>query len=349
MPEKKKILITGGAGFIGSNAAARYLERGNKVTILDNLSRKGTELNMTWLQTLGNIEFVNANIAEFAQISELMSNEFDVILHMAAQTAAITSIEEPMVDFNTNALGTLNLLECVRNMLPRFNPIIIYASTNKVYGNLEHMNPKEVGARYMLPGSGGVNERVPLDFHTGYGCSKGCADQYMRDYARLYNMKTVTFRQSCIYGPRQLGCVEQGWVAWFMMAQKLGMETKVYGDGKQTRDILYIDDLLDLYDIAVEKIYDSTGKIYNVGGGLENSVSLIEFFGHIARMTGEAIKPEYEDWRPGDQKVFVSSNSKVSRELGWKPQTSVMEGLDKLDKWIGENIDEVRKFVEIER
>lgn len=344
MSKVMNILITGGAGFIGVNAARHFMRRGWEITILDNLSRPGTEYNLKRLQgEMPEIKFVKADIrTDYAQLLEA-ANTHDVVLHLAAQVAVTTSVTNPREDFDINALGTFNVLEAVRASSRK--PMVLYASTNKVYGGLEHLTVTESESRYAFAvGRGGVGEDTPLDFHSPYGCSKGAADQYVRDYARIYGLKTVVFRQSCIYGPHQLGIEDQGWVAWFMIAGLFNRAVTIYGNGKQVRDLLYIDDLVRAYDVAIVKIATASGQVYNVGGGNKNTLSLREFFNLLKNQEGMTLRSSSADWRPGDQPIFVSDNTKMKKDLDWEPQVNVSMGIARLMAWLKENRDGLSQF-----
>lgn len=333
-----KHLVTGGAGFIGSNLAARLLSRGETVTIFDNLSRYGVGANLQWLKTLDRgswLTFINGDVRD-ANAVWSAAREADVIYHLAAQTAVTTSVENPRTDFEINAIGTFNLLEAARRS--DRNPVFIYASTNKVYGSMEEIGVVEHETRYSYQDRPlGIDETTPLDFHSPYGCSKGSGDQYTRDYARIYGVRSVVARQSCIYGPRQFGTEDQGWLAWFFIAAAQDKPLTVYGDGKQVRDLLYVDDLLDFYDLAVQNIDRAKGQIYNVGGGAENSMSVwIEFAPHIERLFKKKVKVDYAWWRPGDQRIYVSDVRRAAADLGWRPKTNLRDGLGKLCNWVQE-------------
>lgn len=332
----KDILISGGAGFIGSNLAANFIKKGYKVTVLDNLSRYGSKSNIEWLKTIGNFKFLKADIRKFIDCKTAVEDK-NIILHLAAQVAVTTSVNNPKEDFEINALGTFNLLEAARNRGQK--PIFIYASTNKVYGGMENIKIIEKKGQYLYKDYPlGISEKMNLDFHSPYGCSKGAAEQYVHDYYRIYNLPTVVFRQSCIYGPRQFGVEDQGWVAWFIIATMLGNNVTVYGDGKQVRDILYIDDLVNLFEIAINKINISKGKIYNIGGGNKNILSVWTKFGPILeKLFNKKFKINFDNWRPGDQKVYISDISLVAKELGWKPKISVEVGVKKLFNWVTKN------------
>ena len=260
-----------------------------------------------------------------------------VIYHLAAQTAVTTSVREPRADFEANALGTFNALEAARDATD--NATFIYASTNKVYGGLEDMGTREGQTRYeFVDAPEGIDEERPLDLHSPYGCSKGAGDQYVRDYHRIYGLPTVVMRQSCIYGRRQFGVEDQGWVAWFAIAALLGKPITIYGNGKQVRDVLWVDDLLDAYDAATSRIERAAGRIYNVGGGPEYALSVwAEFRPLLEEGLGRKISVAYADWRPGDQPIFISDVRRARRELGWQPKTGVAEGIRRLIDWIRDN------------
>jgi CDP-paratose 2-epimerase len=332
-----RYLVTGGAGFIGCNAAARIRQRGDEVTVVDNLSRKGGAANAEWLEKEFGVRTTKLDLRDPAAIAAYVAKDKpDVVLHCAAQVAVTTSVTDPRRDFEDNAFGTFNLLEAVRLGAP--DAIVLYTSTNKVYGGMEDVGVELVGDRYQyvdLPN--GCDERRPLDFHSPYGCSKGAADQYVRDYARIYGMKTVTFRQSCIYGYRQFGVEDQGWIAWFCIRSAHGKPVTIYGDGKQVRDVLFIDDLIDAYFSAVEKIDQVSGRVYNLGGGPANQLSLLDLVSTLDRLSGRPLSVSYGDWRPGDQRVFVCDIHKAARELGWTPKVSAAEGVERLYRWVEAN------------
>src|SRR3990167_11039250 len=271
---KKSILITGGTGFIGSNLASYFLKKKYKVVVLDNFSRKGSVANEKWLKGIkGDLRIVKADVTTDRTILQREVNQTDAVIHLAAQVAVTTSVENPRNDFIINALGTFNVLEAIRKS--KNKPPIIYSSTNKVYGGMENTKIKSLGTRYIYKHFPlGISENVGLDFHSPYGCSKGAADQYVRDYARIYGLKTVVFRQSCIYGPHQYGVEDQGWLAWFIIALNLGQKLTVYCNGKQVSDVLFIQDLIDAYELAIENIDKTKGEIYNIGGGIDNSLSV---------------------------------------------------------------------------
>ncbi len=333
-----KVFITGGAGFIGCNAAARYIKRGDKVVVVDDLSRAGSSRNLDWLRTVGEFEFLKVDITNSVAIARAVSAHADMnlCLHLAAQVAVTTSVTDPRNDFLINALGTFNLLEAIR--AARIDPVLIYSSTNKVYGGMEDVAIRKTAQRYEYAElTGGVSEQRGLDFHSPYGCSKGAADQYVRDYSRIYGMRTVTFRQSCIYGYRQFGVEDQGWVAWFTIAGVLDKPITIYGDGMQVRDVLFIDDLVDAYDAAAKAIDRTAGQVYNIGGGPANTMSLHELLDMLRSLTGKPIEVSYADWRPGDQPVFICDISRAAESFGWKPAVGAREGVERLYRWVSEN------------
>ena len=335
----KQYLITGGAGFIGSNYVHRLLKRNEKVTIYDNFARAGAPRNLEWLkQEFGEnaFEVIVGDVRDADRIAA-SAKQSDVIVHLAGQVAVTTSVTNPRDDFESNALGTFNVLEAAR--LSGRKPIFVYASTNKVYGGMDDVELQEDATRWRYKDLvDGCPEIQPLDFHSPYGCSKGTGDQYVRDYARMYDLPTVVMRQSCIYGPRQFGIEDQGWVAWFIIAAVMRRNITLYGDGKQVRDILYVDDLLTAYDLAIEKINISAGRVYNLGGGPGNVMSIWTEFGpKLEKLIGESIEVARGDWRPGDQRVFYADIGKAEKELGWTPKINVEAGVQKLFEWVMEN------------
>lgn len=332
-------LITGGAGFIGTNYASRLLARGDKVILLDNLSRAGTPRNIAWLEDAfgkGSFEFLEADVRDPMALEKAVQG-VDRIIHLAAQVAVTTSVSDPALDFEVNARGTFNVLEAARKSDKK--PLVIYASTNKVYGDLEDVQVAEGEQSYYFPDHPqGIAESQLLDFHSPYGCSKGTGDQYVRDYHRIYGLPTVVFRQSCIYGPHQFGIEDQGWVAWFVIAAVTGKPITIYGDGKQVRDLLYVDDLLAAYDQAAVHIDKTAGQIYNIGGGPDNTLSIWKQFGPLLeKELGQEIPIAREGWRPGDQRVFIADIRKASRDFDWTPKIGVEEGIGKLFNWVRSN------------
>lgn len=335
----RNYLVTGGAGFIGSNYVHRLLERGEKVTVFDNLSRAGAPRNLKWLrETFGEKAFtlIEGDVRNGALLAD-SARGMDVIVHLAAQVAVTTSVTDPRNDFEINALGTFNMVEAAR--LSGNDPIVIYASTNKVYGGMEDVEVVEGATRWGykdLPF--GAPETQPLDFHSPYGCSKGTGDQYVRDYHRIYGLRSVVLRQSCIYGPRQFGVEDQGWVAWFMIAVATGRPMSIYGDGKQVRDLLHVYDLLDAYDAAIQNIDTVQGDVFNVGGGPENTISIWTEFGPmLEKLFGKSLPVARGDWRPGDQKVFIADIRKAEKVFGWKPKYDVEKGVKQLFDWVNAN------------
>lgn len=334
-----KYLITGGCGFLGSNIASKVLEQKDDLIIYDNLSRIGGEENLKWLETIGKFKFVKANTADFSSISEIIKQEKpDVIYHLAGQVAMTTSISNPRLDFETNVLGSFNVLESVRLYSPE--TIIVYSSTNKVYGDFEYLNYDETSTRYICKEfPKGFDEKVNLDFHSPYGCSKGSADQYMLDWSRIFGLKTVVFRHSSMYGSRQFGTYDQGWISWF--CQK-AIETKydsntiftISGNGKQVRDVLHAEDMIKLYLSVPKHIEKAKGQVFNIGGGFENSLSLLELFVFLENELN--IKLNYTQLPPreSDQKVFVADITKASSIFDWKPEVSKEEGIRKMLAWV---------------
>lgn len=334
----RKYLVTGGAGFIGCNAVRRWLAAGHEVVALDDLSRRGADANLAWLREQpGQLVFEKVDIRDASALDAAIARHKSaaVVVHLAAQVAVTTSVAQPRHDFEVNALGTFNLLESIRRHAP--DTVLLYASTNKVYGGLEEEGVEEHGGRYRFARLAGIPETQPLDFHSPYGCSKGAADQYVRDYARIYGLRTVCFRQSCIYGYRQFGVEDQGWVAWFTIAAVTRQPVTIYGDGKQVRDLLFVDDLVDAYDAAVERVEAVRGAVFNLGGGPEHTLSLLELVAMLEQLTGRPLRPRFAPWRPGDQPVFVADIARASTALGWRPQLDVRTGLQRLYAWVEEN------------
>ena len=335
-----KWLVTGGAGFIGSNVAKRLIDEAHKVIIFDNLSRKGTDLNLGWLKEQGQFEFIKGDVRNYIQLVNVFKKhkDIDVVIHEAGQVAVTTSVTNPREDFNINAVGTFNVCEVIREYSPE--AILLNASTNKVYGKMEHVRVIERNGRYQYADlKFCVSEKQPLDFHSPYGCSKGAAEQYVKDYSKIYGLRTVNFRQSCIYGYRQFGIEDQGWVAWFTIAAVLDKHIVIYGDGKQVRDVLFVTDLIECYFRAVDNINLTNGKVYNIGGGEANQLSLMELISILEEISSKKIKYSFNDWRPGDQKIFVCQIKRALDDFGWKPKVSISEGIKKLYEWVIENRD----------
>jgi CDP-paratose 2-epimerase len=334
-----KVLITGGAGFIGSNLAAHFTKLGHAVTIYDNFSRRGSDANLEWLQGLVGAEAIRVirnDIRQADAIAEAARGQ-NIILHLAGQVAVTTSVNDPRHDFEANALGTFNVMEAARQA--GTNPIVVYSSTNKVYGGMEEARIIEGPVRYGfadLPH--GVPETWPLDFHSPYGCSKGAGDQYVRDYQRIYGLPTVVFRQSAIYGPRQFGVEDQGWLAFFAIRATIGKPFSIYGDGKQVRDLLHIDDLVRAFELAITHINQTAGQVYNIGGGPERSLSVwTETRPLLEALAGRPLDVAFGDWRPGDQRVYLSDIRKAKSDFGWEPRISPEAGLKTLWEWTQAN------------
>jgi len=333
-------LITGGAGFIGTNLAARLLSEGKKVMIYDNLSREGVEQNLQWLQN----EYGSRLIVQIADVREKNILQESVknaeqVFHFSAQVAVTSSLINPQHDFEVNIQGTFNILEAIRKSTHK--PPLVFTSTNKVYGDLLDLGLEADDTRYYPEDNyfkkNGINEVRPLDFHSPYGCSKGSADQYVLDYSRSYGLKTAVFRMSCIYGPHQFGNEDQGWVAHFLIRALEDKPIIIYGDGKQVRDILFVDDLVNAFILAQKNIDKISGTAFNMGGGPKNTVSLIEILNLMAQKTGKALDISFEGWRTGDQQYYVSDTSAFQKATGWKPQYSVAEGIEALSAWLAES------------
>src|SRR5487761_1594136 len=316
---ERRVLITGGAGFLGVNAAVQLIGDGWHVTLLDNLSRPGTERNLKWLITKhpARTSFVKEDVRNALALPQHVKNQ-DAILHLAGQVAVTTSLLDTITDFEVNAAGTLNVLEAVR--LPNPQAPFVFASTNKVYGKLDKNNVA-------------CKESQPIDFHSPYGCSKGSADQYVRDYARCFQMNTVVLRQSCIYGAHQYGTEDQGWVAHFVHSILNKRPMTIYGDGTQVRDLLDARDLCSLYSTVIEQIDKTRGEIYNVGGGPENQRNLLEVIEQIGELTHQTPEFSFADWREGDQTYYVSDITKAKQDLGWEPHVTFDRGLKDLIVW----------------
>ncbi len=329
-----KAIVTGGCGFIGSNTADRLARLGWEVTLFDSLARNGAERNLEWLRERHPVSFVRGDVRDPAALENaLRGQSFDVLIHLAAQVAVTTSVQEPRHDFEVNAGGTFNMLEAVRTLSPE--TIVLNASTNKVYGGMHTLEEKELESRYELPAlPHGIPETQPLDFHSPYGCSKGAAEQYVSDYARIYGLRTVNFRQSCIYGPRQFGVEDQGWVAWFAIAHTMSIPLTICGTGKQVRDLLYVDDLIDCYLAAIERIDKVSGMSFNVGGGPANTLSLLELMDLLQQLSGRPVTRTFTEIRPGDQPFYVADIRRAAELLDWRPRVSVDAGVRALWSWI---------------
>jgi len=345
-----KVLITGGAGFIGSNAAARFLLRGAEVIVIDNLAGHASAMNLRWLQSQGPLSFHHLDVRHADALTAVLcqNSEADLVLHLASQVAVTSSIADPRLDFEVNTLGTFNLLEAAR--LAGLQAPIIYASTNKVYGQLADLGIDDsLGRCDFIALRHGVPEERALDFHSPYGCSKGAADQYVRDYHRIFGLNTIVMRQSCIYGPRQFGCEDQGWLAWLMIAAVNRRPVTIYGDGRQVRDILQIDDLLDAFEAAAKNIAITAGSVYNIGGGPANAVDLLEVLDFIEEQTGVRVSRRFAAPRPGDQRVYISDIRRAGRQLGWRPRVGWKQGLSEFLDWITANCGQRTATISVPR
>lgn len=330
-------LITGGAGFIGANASKYFYKKGHKITILDNFSREGSRKNIEWLKKeIKNLRIIDADVRSPKDVKKAVEGQ-DFVLHLAGQVAVTSSVLSPREDFESNLLGTFNLLEAARTQ--KRKPIVFYSSTNKVYGGLENLKVKELKTRFAFAAlANGVSEEVNLDFHSPYGCSKGSADQYVRDYYRIYNVPTVVFRQSCIYGPRQFGIEDQGWLAWFIIALSQKKDITIYGTGKQVRDVLYVDDLLDCYYQALVNLDKAKGEAFNIGGGPKNAISVwYDFRPILETLFQRKIEVKFEKARPGDQPIYISDIRKAKKLLDWSPRVSFKKGIPLLYRWVATN------------
>ncbi|EPX61416.1 UDP-glucose 4-epimerase [Cystobacter fuscus DSM 2262] len=332
-----KVVIFGGAGFIGSNVADQYLGEGRQVHIFDNVSRAGVERNLRWLTDRHGalLDVTVGDIRDEQAVRRAVQGAAEVF-HFAAQVAVTTSLEDPVHDFEVNARGTLNVLEALRSM--REPASLLFTSTNKVYGGLPGMEFVQEGRRYVPRDEDlrarGLSERCPLDFESPYGCSKGTADQYVLDYGRSFGLRTVVFRMSCIYGPRQFGTEDQGWVAHFLLRALAGQPITLYGDGMQVRDILFVEDLVRAMRLAQTNIERLRGRAFNIGGGPERTVSLLELLELISQHTGRPPEIRFEDWRTGDQRYYVSDTRGFQAATGWAPRVGVEQGVARLLQWL---------------
>ena len=334
----KKLLITGGCGFLGSNLAVSALEKGLSLCVIDNLQRLGSNDNLKYIQSKGEFQFLNLDIRNAESVEQAVQ-EFqpDSIFHLSGQVAMTTSIENPRADFEINTMGTLNVLEAVRMHQPSCN--ILYSSTNKVYGSLDFCDYNETDSRYIAKGyEQGFDENTPLEFHSPYGCSKGAADQYMLDYHRIYNLNTCVFRHSSMYGGRQYASFDQGWIGWFCLQalhQKNGTikNTIIAGNGKQVRDVLHVDDMITLYFGADKRMQEIKGNAFNIGGGPDNSLSLLELFNLLEEILDLTFSYECNEPRISDQKVFIADISKATRLFDWKPGVNAELGIKDMVKW----------------
>ena len=332
------VLITGGAGFIGTNLASRLVDEGRRVLVLDSLARPGVEANLRWLKVTcgGQLDYMVADVRDRAAVRAAVRGA-DAVFHLAAQVAVTTSLESPIDDFDVNLRATLVLLEELRALAAP--PPLLYTSTNKVYGNLPDVRLMRVGERWEPVDrrlrADGIGEDRPLAFCTPYGCSKGAADQYVLDYAISYGVPTVVFRMSCIYGPHQFGTEDQGWVAHFLISALEGRPITIYGDGKQLRDVLYVEDLVDALLLARARAGHLAGRPFNIGGGPANTVSLIELLAIISELTGETPVIHERPWRQGDQRYYVSDTKAFDRATGWRPTVDPERGVSALCSWLG--------------
>lgn len=336
-------LITGGCGFVGANLAASIVGTGDSLFILDNLSRHGAAENLQWLRSKGKFDFVQGDIRHYETVLDAVKRAApDVVFHLAGQVAMTTSLQQPRLDFEINAMGTVHVLEAVRHLSR--DAAVLYSSTNKVYGDLRSCRLQEDDSRYVLPDyPNGVPETVPLEFHSPYGCSKGSAEQYVLDYSRMYGLRTVVFRHSSMYGGRQFATEDQGWIGWFVqqaLEQSLGIgkEFTISGNGKQVRDLLHADDVVELYRLAANNIDKVRGEAFNIGGGPENSLSILELLGELSRMLSVNLKYRHIAERESDQKVFVADIGRICSALPWKPRTGKTDGLRKMIAWVKSGI-----------
>ena len=335
-----KVLITGGCGFLGSNLAAEVMRRGDELFVFDNLFRSGSHENLKWLQQLGKFTFFHSDIRLYNDVENVICKvRPDVVFHLSGQVAMTTSIDNPRLDFEINVIGGNNLLEAIRKHSP--HSIVTYSSTNKVYGDMDWINYEETTTRYVAKGfECGFSEKLPLSFESPYGCSKGATDQYMLDYARIFGIRTIVFRHSSIFGGRQFATSEQGWIGWFIKKaldikkNKNASNFTISGNGKQVRDVLYGEDLINCYYKAIESINQTQGKAYNIGGGVENSLSLLELFTFLEKQLNIEMKYEKLPTRQSDQKVFIADISLAKIDFNWSPKIDKEEGLNKMINWI---------------
>ena len=344
-----RFLITGGAGFIGSNAARRLRALRHDVVVLDNFLRPASRFNRAWLEaTDPGIRFVEADVRDAEALERVLAEPYDAVLHLAGQVAVTTSIVDPVTDWEINALGTFRLLEALRRRhagAPDRAPLLVYASTNKVYGHLSVGETVRDGRWDFRDLASGVSETEPLSFESPYGCSKGAADQYVVDYHRSFGLPTVAMRQSCIYGPRQFGEEDQGWVAWFALAAVFGLPITFYGDGMQVRDLLWVDDLVALYLAAASSPAKVAGRAFNIGGGPAFRLSLKELMAILEKRLGRKIPVTSAPTRLGDQPVFYCNVALAEKDLGWRPRVAPDEGVDRLLAWIHESREEIGRFL----
>ena len=338
---KRSVLIFGGAGFIGSNWASWLLEHTEaRVHVFDNLSRKGVRHNLDFLRkkagSSGRLKVTVGDVRHVVDVERAV-RDANEIYHFAAQVAVTTSVADPAHDFDTNLRGTFNILEGIRKA--GHKPFLLFTSTNKVYGELNDHLLVSGPTRYEFRDIEGVSEKQPLDFHSPYGCSKGAADQYVHDYARMFGIPTVVFRMSCIAGQRQFGNEDQGWVAHFLYCAMQQIPLMIYGDGRQVRDVLCVDDLIRAFEAVHSQQEVTRGQVYNVGGGQANTTSLLELISQIEKLIGRRVEFEKDEPRPGDQLVYVTDYSKLHRDTGWKPEVTVRQTLTRIQDWWKQNRD----------
>lgn len=339
-----KVFITGGAGFIGYNCCIFFLKKNFKVKTIDNLSRRTSEINFRTLKKNKKVITQIGDIKNYSILEKsILSFKPDLIINCAGQVAVTTSILKPKLDFESNVIGTFNLLEILRknNLKTKF----IHLSTNKVYGNLNYIKIKAKKNRYEFSNiKNGIDENFNLDFHSPYGCSKGSADQYVIDYNRIFNLDTYVIRQSCIYGPYQYGLEDQGWVAWFMICSILKKRISIFGNGKQVRDILHIDDLIELFFKIYKNKKKLNSNVFNCGGGMKNSLSILELCKYINVLNGNQIKYTFKKKRKGDQKIFISNNTLLQKKLNWRPKIDKFSGIKSLHRWMLSNMKNIKKI-----
>jgi CDP-paratose 2-epimerase len=354
--KQKSAVVVGGCGFIGTHCVKRLLLEGYRVLCIDNLSRPTAQANLNWMRhchlwPAEHFVFALTDVRHSQELVNVVREHIkqhgkpEIVMHLAAQVAVTLSVTAPRHDFEVNVLGTFNVLELVRSLCPE--AAVIFSSTNKVYGCLKNLEVRELKKRYEFKNlPDGVSSRQPLDFCSPYGCSKGAADQYVRDYARIYGLRTLVFRQSCIYGTRQFGQEDQGWVSWFVIASLLNRKTTIYGTGKQLRDLLWIDDLLDAYWSAWRS--GISGEIFNIGGGPKNTLSLLELLDMLKGLAPELLSSSAWEWgreRPGDQPVYVSDISELRKRLNWAPIVSPRKGVETLWAWANNNREEIERLL----
>jgi len=342
---KKKIYITGGLGFIGYNCYKFFNKKGFKIKLVDNLSRKTSKINLQRIRKKNKYIFEKIDIKVFSKLKKsIQSFNPDYIINCAGQVAVTTSIINPRADFENNALGTFNILEVIRTT--NLKTKLIHLSTNKVYGNLEHLKTKEIKEKYIFKNlNTGIDEKVNLDFYSPYGCSKGSAEQYVIDYKRIYNLNTYVIRQSCIYGPDQYGLEDQGWVSWMTLCSILNKKINVFGNGKQVRDLLYIDDLVDLFYKILKSKKKIKNNVFNCGGGPTNALSILQLFKILERINKKKLKRSFKVKRKGDQKIFISNNSRLKKIFGWKPRINKEKGISLMHKWMHNNLDKLKNCI----